>query len=406
MQITDVELKKMIDDGTKSAVDAALAQKVEADKAKDAEHKTALRAEFQEVYEANRQREEASGTKAAILPLQKLGRLVTIAAASQCEPDKMLSFAKKIFEADKELHGYIQKGMEAGLPSTGGFLIPQQLSSEFIDPLYAGTFLDKIGITKYPMPNGSLDLGRGATSATFSWGAENPVQDKTGMTFDEVKLSAKSGSAYVPISNKLLRYSPADVQAIIARDLQEIYAIAINTAALYGTGTAYQPKGVTNVSGIQTLGTSSTALTANIPVDMLALLEQANVRMLKPFWIMSPAMKSWIKNLKTTANAYIYRDEINKDQTIEGVPFVATTLSSYTDTSTDYADLWLADWAYFAWGVGRDMELTMSKEATYVSGGTAYSAFQRDETVIKILSELDFAVKQPKAFVHGIFSVA
>ena len=62
---------------------------------------------------------------------------------------------------------------------------------------------------------------------------------------------------------------------------------------------------------------SGTALTANIPVDMVALLEQANVKMLKPFWIMSPKMKSWIKNLKTTAAAYIYRDEMNKDKTIE-----------------------------------------------------------------------------------------
>jgi len=405
MTLTDVELKKMIDDGSKAAVDAALAEKAAADKAHEEEHKTALRAQFQEVYEANRSKEAENGTK-GMTPMQKLSRLITVAAFGQCEPDRMLSSAKKMFEADKELHGYIQKGMEAGLPSTGGFLIPQQLSSEFIDPLYAGTFLDKIGLSKYPMPNGSLDLGRGATSGSFSWGGENPVNDKTGMTFDLVKLSAKKGSAYVPISNSLLRYSPAAVQGIVSNDLQEVYADAINTAALYGTGTASQPKGVTNVTGIQTLGTSGTALTANIPVDMVALLEQANVKMLKPFWIMSPKMKSWIKNLKTTAAAYIYRDEMNKDKTIEAIPFIATTLSSYTDTSTDYADLWLADWAYFAWGVGRDMELTMSKEATYVSGGVTYSAFQRDETVIKILSDLDFAVKQPKAFVHGIFAEA
>lgn len=405
MTLTDVELKKMIDDGAKAAVETALAEKAKADKEREEEHKNALRAQFQEVYEANRNREIENGTK-GLSPLQKLARLVTVAASGQCEPEKMLSVAKKMYESDKELHGYIQKGMEAGLPSTGGFLIPQQLSSEFIEPLYAETFLDKMGLSKYPMPNGSLDLGRGATSGSFTWGGENPVNDATGMTFDLVKLSAKKGSAYVPISNSLLRYSPAAVQGIIASDLQQIYAEAINTAALYGTGTASQPKGIKNVAGIQTLGSSSTALTANTPVDMVSLLEQANVKMLKPFWVMSPKMKSWLKNLKTTTNAYIYRDEMNKDKTLEAIPFIVTTLSSYTDTATDYADLWLADWAYFAWGVGRDMELTMSKEATYVSGGVTYSAFQRDETVIKIISELDFAVKQPKAFVHGIFAEA
>jgi len=405
MQLTDVELKKMIDDGSKAAVEAALAEKAAADKAKEEEHKTALRAEFQEVYEANKKREEAAGIK-SMTPMQKLSRLIIVAAFGQCEPDRMLASAKKMFEGDKELHGYIQKGMEAGVPSTGGFLIPQMLSSEFIDPLYANTFLDKIGLTKYPMPNGSLDFGRGASSASFTWGAENPVNDKTGMTFDEVKLSAKKGSAYVPISNSLLRYSPAAVQGIIAANLQEVFAEAINTAALYGTGTAYQPKGITLQSGIQTLGSSGTAISADYIVAMVSLLEQANVKMIKPFWVMSPMMKSWIKNLKTSVGAYHYREEMTKDKTLEGIPFIDTTLSSYTNTTTDYADLFLADWWYFLWGVGHDMELQMSKEATYVSGSTTYSAFQRDETVIKILAELDFAVKQPKAFVHGTFSVS
>ena len=44
MTLTDVELKKMIEDGSKAAVDAALAEKAVADKAKEDEHKTALRA--------------------------------------------------------------------------------------------------------------------------------------------------------------------------------------------------------------------------------------------------------------------------------------------------------------------------------------------------------------------------
>ena len=104
--------------------------------------------------------------------------------------------------------------------------------------------------------------------------------------------------------------------------------------------------------------------------------------------------------------AYIYRDEMNNNKTLEGIPFVVTTGSSYTDTTTDYADLWLGDWDYFLWGASRDMELTMSKEATYMSGATAYSAFDRDETVIKVVAEHDFNVSQPLAFVHGIYSVA
>jgi len=405
MTLTDVELKKMIEDGSKAAVDAALAEKAAADKAHEEEHKTALRAQFQEVYEANRMREDSSGVK-AMTPMQKLGRIIIAAAAGQCDPEKMLAFSKKNYDGDKELDGYIKKTMEAGVPSTGGFTIPHPVMGQLIEPLYQETFLDKIGMSKLPMPNGNLTLPRVNTSSTVGWVGEIPATTPTGIVLGDVKLSAKKLYAKLPISNSLLRYSAVGLESFCARDLQRKLTLAVNDAALYGTGGSYQPLGLSGITGIQSSGSASTALTAAATVDMISLLRQANVAMSRPYWVMSPAMEGWLKNLKTTVGAFIYRDEMNNSKTVEGIPFVVTTGSSYTDTTTDYADLWLGDWDYFLWGASRDMELTMSKEATYMSGATAYSAFDRDETVIKVVAEHDFNVSQPLAFVHGIYSVA
>jgi hypothetical protein len=135
---------------------------------------------------------------------------------------------------------------------------------------------------------------------------------------------------------------------------------------------------------------------------MVSLLEQANVKMLKPFWIMSQDEELDQERKATDGNTFTRRD--GPDKTLEGIPSSIYPGSSPTPRPTTRHIL--ADWWYFLWGVGRDMELQISKEATYVSGATTYSAFQRDETVVKILAELDFAVKQPKAFVHGTFSVS
>lgn len=390
---------------TKEELESMIAAGVEA-KLKDtnAEQKSALRAEMQEAYEAAHQENERKGYKEEPAEI-KFAKLVNLYGNANGDIERMKSLSEKMYGDDKEIKGYVSKALEAGVPSAGGFAIPQILSSRVIEALYAQTFLEKVGVSRIPMPNGNVRMARMDTSSTVGWVGELPAATPTQPVFGDINLAAKKLFAISEISNSLTRFNAVGIEGWLARDLQKKFRLALDYAALYGSGTSYTPAGLTNL-GIQTSGSSSTALTQLIPDEMIALLKAANVPMTNVHWIMHPNMEAWLKNLKTTTGAWIFRQEMIENGRLCGYPYHVTTQSSYTDTTTDYADLWLGDFDEFLWGTGLDMELRMSQDATFVSGGTTYSAFQRDSALVRVVGEHDFNVMHPVSFVKGTYSVA
>ena len=366
--------------------------------------KTALRAEFQESYEAARRESEAKGLPEEP-PAIKLGKLVTVFATARGDLGHMSKIASSMYPEDKEVGGYIKKTLEAGTPSAGGFGIPNVLSSRVIDILYANTFIEKIGVPKIPMPNGNVRLVRMNTATSVGYVGEIPSEGLTEPAFGDVDLSAKKMFALCELSNSLLKYNAVGIESWVVRELQRRAMLLVNSRVLYGSGTAYSPLGLAN-NGVQTIGSSSTALAQTHPDEIIAMVKQADVPLTRGAWVMSPKMESWLKLLKTTDSHWIFRDEMVRDGKLCGYPYFTTTISSYTDTTTDYADLWFGDWDEFLFGVGREMELQMSQDAAYVTSGTTRSAFQRDTTLVKLVAEHDFNVMHAGAFVRGTFSVA
>lgn len=397
MQMTKEELDAMIESKVKAEVEAKAA-------ASEAVQKSKLRAEMQEVYEASHDEAERKGYKEEA-PAIKFAKLVNLFGQANGDVGGMKFLAEKMYADDKEIKGYIGKALEAGVPSAGGFGIPQVLSARVIEALYAQTILEKTGVSRLPMPNGNLRMARMDTTSTVGWVGELPSAAPTQPVFGDVNLSAKKLFAISEISNSLIRYNAVGIEGWLARDLQKKFRLALDYAAFYGSGTSYTPAGLANL-GVQTSGGTTTALTQLIPDEMIALLKAANVSMSNVHWAMHPNMEAWLKNLKTTTGAWIFRQEMIEQGRLAGYPYHVSTQMSYTDTSTDYADLWVGDFDDFLWGAGLDMELRMSQDASFVSSATTYSAFQRDSALVRIVGEHDFNVMHPVSFVKGTYSVA
>lgn len=397
MQLTKEELETMIDSKVAEGVQAKMAEA-------EAVNKSKLRAEMQEVYEESRQYNERKGYKEEE-PIIKVAKLINLFGQSNGSPDGMKFLAEKMYSDDREVKGYVSKALEAGVPSSGGFGIPQVLSARVIEALYAQSIIDKCGVSKLPMPNGNLRMARMDTASTVGWVGELPAASPTAPVFGDVSLSAKKLFAISEISNSLIRYNAVGIEGWLARDLQKKFRLELDRAAFYGEGSSYTPAGLTNL-GVQTSGSSGTALTQLIPDEMLALLKAANVPMTNVHWAMPPQMEAWLKNLKTTTGAWIFRQEMIEQGRLAGYPYHVSTQISYTDTATDYGDLWVGDFDEFLWGAGLDMELRMSQDAAFVSGGTTYSSFQRDSALVRVVGEHDFNVMHPASFVQGTYSVS
>ena len=330
---------------------------------------------------------------------------------AQVSNEDILAQAKKDFPYSKALHKVLEqkKQLNAGTPSEGGFTVPLAFSGEYIDALVATTLIDKLNIRRVPLIHGNLSIPRMDTTSAVSWVGETTTGGGTQPVFGEVNMRAKKLKAICAISNTLINESGVNLEGWIAEDLMRKTRVALDNVLLNGTGSQYQPLGLANNSDVQTAGGSTTALSITMPNDLVALLQQANVRLENVHWLLNPIGESWIRNKAFASGPFAWSYEMEQTGKLRGYDFHASSTVKFTKETAptaDYADFWLGDFAEMMFGIARDITIEISKEGSFQSNGQTVSAFDQDLTLIRLITECDFACRQPKAFVHGTFSAS
>ena len=320
----------------------------------------------------------------------------------QVSVDEALNSAKKLYPNSKALHAVLsQKTLTVTVPSDGGFTVPLAFSSDYIKALYANTILEKLGVRKVPMPNGNLSIPKMTDKARAYWIGEADPIPSSQASFGDINLKAKKLASLTPISNDLLRYNAVGIEGWVTEDLMEGAKIALDDAFLNGTGTVHTPLGLKNTTGVQTWAPSGggTVLDVKAPTGMLAKLKQANIPMNNVKWLLNPMGESWLEDLTFASGPFAFPSL--DDGKLKGYDVIESATVGY-DSGSGIADFWVGDWSQFLWGVGYDISVEMSREGTFTDGnGNQISAFQRDLTLVRLITEHDFACKHPEAFVKA-----
>ena len=359
-----------------------------------------------------------SAVKVKETPVTIVNQMIAAAASAMGKKDAhnvaqvsskdILEQAKKDFPYSKALHKVLeQKALNAGTPSEGGFTVPLAFSGEYIDALVATTLIDKLNIRRVPLVHGNLSIPRMDSTSSVGWVGENQAGKLTQPTFGEVNMRAKKLKALTPISNTLLRESGVNIEGWIAEDLMRKTRIELDNAMINGSGSQFMPLGLANNPGVQTTGSSSTALGLTTPNDMIALLQQENVRLENVHWLLNPIGESWLRNKAFSSGPFAWSDEMARTGKLRGFDFHSSSTIKYTPASAPdaaYADFWVGDFAEMMFGISHDITIEISRDGSYTDGGNVVNAFDQDLTLIRLITECDFACRQPKAFVHGTFS--
>lgn len=396
-----------IDEAVKKAVDEVTA-KAEAEKAENVKYLEA----FKEAVAGD------NSLKVKETPVTIVNQMIAAAASAMGKKDahnvgqvsakEIADQAKKDFPYSKALHRVLdQKALNAGTPSEGGFTVPLAFSGEYIDALVATTLIDKLNIRRVPLVNGNLSIPRMDATSSVGWVGENQSGKLTQPAFGEVNMHAKKLKALTPISNTLLRESGVNIEGWIAEDLMRKTRIELDNAMINGSGSQYMPLGLANNANIQTTGSSTTALALTTPNDMVALLQQANVRLENVHWLLNPIGESWLRNKAFSSGPFAWSDEMARTGKLRGFDFHSSSTIKYVpadDPAKAYADFWLGDFAEMMFGVSHDITIEMSRDGSYTDNGQVVNAFDQDLTLIRLITECDFACRQPKAFIHGTFA--
>jgi HK97 family phage major capsid protein len=135
--------------------------------------------------------------------------------------------------------------------TAGGHTVATDLlSGSFIDMMRNKMATVGLGATMMNDLVGNIAIPRQTGGATSYWVAESGAATESQAAFDQVQMSPKTVGSMSDISRKMLLQSSLDVEAFVRNDLATSLALAIDSAAINGTGSSNQPKGVLNTTGI------------------------------------------------------------------------------------------------------------------------------------------------------------
>jgi HK97 family phage major capsid protein len=145
-----------------------------------------------------------------------------------------------------------KRDLTAGTGNQGGFIVAtDNLASNFIDLLRNRSVVAQMGATMLTGLVGNVTIPRQTAAGTASWLAnEAAAATESQLVLGQLAMTPKNVIAYTEISRQLMLQNSPSADALVMSDLSKVVALAIDLAALSGTGTGGQPTGITATAGI------------------------------------------------------------------------------------------------------------------------------------------------------------
>lgn len=159
-----------------------------------------------------------------------------------------------------------KRDLTVATASAGGNLVATDLQSQnFIDLLRARARVAQLGATMLPGLVGNVSIPKLTGAATAYWLTnEATAITESQQTVGQLALAPKNLGAYTELSRQLMLQSTPAAEALVMNDLAKVLALAIDLAALEGSGSSGQPTGISNTAGIGSVSGTSLGLAGMI----------------------------------------------------------------------------------------------------------------------------------------------
>lgn len=259
----------------------------------------------------------------------------------------------------------LRNALSEGTDSAGGFTVPDPLSLDLIDRMRAKMVTVAAGARSVPITSDTLRIARLDTDPTVAWRLENGVVTESDPTFSAVTFTVRSLAGVVKLSRELFDDS-VNIATALPNAFAAALALEVDRVALFGTGTPPEPRGLANVSGIQSvsMGTNGAAPTnySNV-LSLLEALETANTPQVTAL-IGAPRTKFKYAGLTATDNQPLMAPKVVND-----IPWLSTTAVPVTQTqgtNSDCSSILAGDFSQMMLGFRASVRIEVLRE-TYAS---------------------------------------
>ena len=231
---------------------------------------------------------------------------------------------------------------------------------------------------------GNIDIPRQTAGATGYWVGEDTAPTSSNATFDTLQLRMKTVAGNTYVTRNMLKQTTLDMEAFVREDLATALALALDKAALYGTGSNNQPLGLSGTTGVNSVNFA----TANAPtyaelVQMETEIGLDNAAVDSMAYIINAGTKGHCKTTQKfsgTNGAPIWED--------------GNQINSYKALVTNQVntgDVFLGNWSDFIVGLFGGLEILVDPYSYSNKGAIQVTGFQ----------DVDFGARHAESFCYG-----
>lgn len=245
---------------------------------------------------------------------------------------------------------------------------------DFIDVLRNASSVMQAGATMLSGLSGDVKIPKKLTASQAAWiSNEGGAASQTEFTVGNISMTPKTLGCYSDVTRQLLIQSSLDVENLIRDDLVKAMGLAIDKAALEGTGLNGQPTGILNTTGVNTTTFAAANPTFAEVVAMETALRNDNVNSESLAYILPSAING---ALKTTEKATGTAQFVTDGRSMNGY----RTVVSNQGTA---GNVYLGDFSDLLVGMFGTMDLTVDPFSLSTTGSVRVVALQSIDTAVR-----------------------
>jgi len=244
--------------------------------------------------------------------------------------------------------------------STGG--------ASFIEILRNRLVISKLGGQVLSGLSGNIAIPKQIGSATAYWIEEGADTTASDLALGLIQLTPKTVSAKSGYTRQMLLQGNPDIERLVMNDLAANIALAIDKAAISGTGTNGQPLGILNTTGIGAVDCSAAAggLSWAKVVEFQTKMDIENIETDNLHYIAGAEVAGKLKTTQKESGTGRYLLEDNK---VNGFSF-------HTTNQVGANTMILGDFSQLITGLWGGLDIMVDPYEKADSGGIVIRAFQ------------------------------
>jgi HK97 family phage major capsid protein len=262
-----------------------------------------------------------------------------------------------------------KRDLSAVTASAGGRLVATDNMS-FIDILRARSVAMRMGATSMSGLVGNVTVPTQTGAATAAWLAnETAAASESDQTFGQMALSPKNVAAYTEISRQLMLQSSPSAEMIVMNDLGAVVALAVDSAAINGSGASGQPLGIVNTAGIGSVTGTTLAYSGVLEFQTDVLAANALVNPASAGYVSTPAVAALLagRSRFTNTDTPLWQGNLLDGNVAGFRAMTSTQIAASRMLFGDFSQLVIGEWGA--------LELDVNPYANFPAGITGVRAF-------------------------------